>query len=292
MRFTDLFIRRPVLAMVVSLLILLLGLQGYHQLPLRQYPQMENAQITVTTLYPGANAETIQSLVTQPLQKSLAGAEGIDYMKSTSRQNVSVITLHSRTGADSDRLFTELLAKINEVRNQLPREAQDPVLSKVATDTTALMYLSFSSNTMSSAQVADYLQRVVQPRLSTLPGMADAEIIGNQTRAMRLWLDPIRLAGFGLSASDVSQAVNSYNVQSTAGEVTGAYVVTGVHANTLLRTAEDFEAITLKSTNDSQVRLGDVARVEIGAENYNSFSSGSTIPGTGRPTPRRPTAVR
>lgn len=280
MRFTDLFIRRPVLAMVVSLLILLLGLQAYHQLPLRQYPQMENAQITVTTLYPGANAETIQSLVTQPLQKSLAGAEGIDYMKSTSRQNVSVITLHSRTGADSDRLFTELLAKINEVRNQLPREAQDPVLSKVATDTTALMYLSFSSNTMSSAQVADYLQRVVQPRLSTLPGMADAEIIGNQTRAMRLWLDPIRLAGFGLSASDVSQAVNSYNVQSTAGEVTGAYVVTGVHANTLLRTAEDFEAITLKSTNDSQVRLGDVARVEIGAENYNSFSSFNGMPAT------------
>ena len=280
MKFTDLFIRRPVLAMVVSLLILLLGLQGYHQLPMREYPQMETALITVTTLYPGANAETIQSLVTQPLQKNLASAEGIDYMKATSRQNISVISIYGRSGADSDRLFTELLAKVNEVRSKLPREAEDPVLSKVAAETTALMYLSFSSNTMNSAQVTDYLQRVVQPRLATLPGMAGADIIGNRTLAMRLWLDPIKLAGFSLSASDVSQAVSRYNVQSTAGEVTGDYVVTSVHANTQLRTVEDFKAITLRNEQDSQVRLGDVARVEMGSENYDSFSSFNGVPAT------------
>ena len=280
MKFTDVFIRRPVLAMVVSLLILLLGLQAYQQLPLRQYPQMDNALITVTTLYPGANAETLQSLVTQPLQKKLASAEGIDYMKSASRQNISVISVYGRSGADSDRLFTELLAKVNEVRSQLPKEAEDPVLSKVAAETTALMYLSFSSKSMSSALITDYLQRVVQPRLATLPGMADAGIIGNQTLAMRLWLDPIKLAGFGLSASDISQAVSRYNVQSTAGEVTGDYVVTSINANTLLRSAEDFKAITLKNTDDSQVRLGDVARVEMGTENYNSFSSFNGVPAT------------
>ena len=280
MKFTDLFIRRPVLAIVISLLILLLGLQAYQQLPLRQYPQMDNALITVTTLYPGANAETLQSMVTQPLQKKLASAEGIDYMKSASRQNISVISIYGRSGADSDRLFTELLAKVNEVRSQLPKEAQDPVLSKVAAETTALMYLSFSSKSMSSAQVTDYLQRVVQPRLATLPGMADADIIGNHTLAMRLWLDPIKLAGFGLSASDISQAVSRYNVQSTAGEVTGDYVVTSIHANTLLRSTEDFKAITLKNTDDSQVRLGDVARVEMGTENYNSFSSFNGVPAT------------
>jgi len=280
MKFTDLFIQRPVLATVVSLLILLLGVQAYYQLPLRQYPQIETALITVTTLYPGANAESIQTQVTQPLQKNLASVEGIDYIKSASRQNVSVISIHGRNGADSDRLFTELLAKVNEVRSQLPREAQDPTLSKVSAESTALMYLSFSSQTMNSAQVTDYLERVIQPRLTTLPGMAAADIIGNQTLAMRLWLDPIKLAGFGLSATDISQAISHHNVQSTAGEVTGDYVVTSVNVNTLLRTAEDFSAIPLKSDGESQVRLGDVAKVEMGSENYNSFSSYKGIPAT------------
>ncbi|MBJ2242043.1 MULTISPECIES: multidrug efflux RND transporter permease subunit [unclassified Pseudomonas] len=288
MTFTDLFIRRPVLALVVSLLIVLLGWQAFGQLPLRQFPQMESALVTVTTVSPGASAETVQSYITQPLQKSLASAQGIDYMRSTSRQNVSIISIYGRVGADSDRLFTELLAKTNEVRNQLPRDIEDPVLNKVAADNTALMYLGFSSDTMNNAQITDVLLRVIQPRLVTLPGMAEAQIIGNQSFAMRIWLDPLKLAGFGLSASDVTQAIKRYNVQSIAGDATGELVVTSVTANTELQSAEGFRAITLKTNGDSQVRLGDVARVELGAQNYDSFSSFNGLPATYisiKPTP-------
>ncbi|QXI29713.1 multidrug efflux RND transporter permease subunit [Pseudomonas vanderleydeniana] len=273
MAFTDPFIRRPVLACVVSLLILLLGFQAYSKLPLRQYPQMENALITVTTAYPGANAETIQGYITQPLQQSLASAEGIDYMTSVSRQNFSVISIYARIGSNSDRLFTELLAKANEVKNKLPQDAEDPVLSKEAAGASALMYISFFSDQLSNPQITDYLSRVIQPKLATLPGMAEAEILGNQVFAMRLWLDPVKLAGFGLSAADVTTAVRRYNFLSAAGEVKGEYVVTSINASTELKSAEAFAAIPLKTAGDSRVLLGDVARVEMGAENYDTVSS-------------------
>ncbi|SEI12231.1 multidrug efflux pump [Pseudomonas asplenii] len=273
MAFTDPFIRRPVLACVVSLLIVLLGFQAYSKLPLRQYPQMENALITVTTAYPGANAETIQGYITQPLQQSLASAEGIDYMTSVSRQNFSVISVYARIGANSDRLFTELLAKANEVKNKLPQDAEDPVLSKEAADASALMYISFFSDQLSNPQITDYLSRVIQPKLATLPGMAEAEILGNQVFAMRLWLDPVKLAGFGLSAADVTNAVRHYNFLSAAGEVKGEYVITSINASTELKSAEAFAAIPLKTAGDSRVLLGDVARVEMGAENYDTISS-------------------
>jgi len=273
MAFTDPFIRRPVLASVVSLLIVLLGFQAWSKLPIRQYPQMENALITVTTAYPGANAETIQGYITQPMQQSLASAEGIDYMTSVSRQNFSVISIYARIGSDSDRLFTELLAKANEVKNKLPQDAEDPVLSKEAADASALMYISFYSSELSNPQITDYLSRVIQPKLATLPGMAEAEILGNQLFAMRLWLDPVRLAGYGLSASDVTEAVRRYNFLSAAGEVKGEYVVTSINANTELKSAEAFANIPLKTNGNSRVLLGDVARVEMGAENYDTVSS-------------------
>ncbi|MDR2305651.1 MAG: multidrug efflux RND transporter permease subunit [Paucimonas sp.] len=273
MAFTDPFIRRPVLACVVSLLILLLGLQAWSKLQIRQYPQMENALITVTTAYPGANAETIQGYITQPLQQSLASADGIDYMTSVSRQNFSVISVYARVGADTDRLFTQLLAKANEVRNKLPQDAEDPVLSKEAADASALMYISFYSQQMSNPQITDYLSRVIQPKLATLPGMAEAQILGNQVFAMRIWIDPVKLAGFGLSAVDVTNAVRHYNFLSAAGEVKGEYVVTSVNANTELKSAEAFAALPLKTVGDSRVLLGDVARIEMGAENYDTVSS-------------------
>nr|WP_314617871.1 multidrug efflux RND transporter permease subunit [uncultured Pseudomonas sp.] len=278
MAFTDPFIRRPVLASVVSLLILLLGFQAWSKLQIRQYPQMENALITVTTAYPGANAETIQGYITQPLQQSLASAEGIDYMTSVSRQNFSIISIYARIGADSDRLFTELLAKANEVRNQLPQDSEDPVLSKEAADASALMYISFYSKEMSNPQITDYLSRVIQPKLATLPGMAEAEILGNQVFAMRIWIDPVKLAGFGLSAIDVTSAVRRYNFLSAAGEVKGEYVVTSINASTELKSAEAFAALPVKTTGDSRVLLGDVARVEMGAENYDTVSSFDGIP--------------
>ncbi|WP_137887848.1 multidrug efflux RND transporter permease subunit [Pseudomonas sp. 2FE] len=278
MAFTDPFIRRPVLASVVSLLIILLGFQAFGKLTIRQYPQMENALIRVTTAYPGANAETIQGYITQPLQQSLASAEGIDYMTSVSRQNVSIVSIYARIGADSDRLFTELLAKANEVKNQLPQAAEDPVLSKEAADASALMYISFYSDELSNPQITDYLSRVIQPKLATLPGMAEAEILGNQVFAMRLWLDPLKLAAYGITASDVNDAVRQNNFLSAAGEVKGQYVVTSINASTDLKSAEAFAAIPLKTVGDSRVLIGDVARVEMGAENYDSISSFDGIP--------------
>ena len=273
MAFTDPFIRRPVLATVVSLLIILLGVQAFSKLTIRQYPQMENALITVTTAYPGANAETIQGYITQPLQQSLASADGIDYMTSVSRQNVSVISIYARIGANSDRLFTELLAKANEVKNQLPQDAEDPVLSKEAADSTALMYISFYSQELSNPQITDYLSRVIQPKLATLPGMAEAEILGNQVFAMRLWLDPVKMAAYGVTAGDVNDAVREYNFLAAAGEMKGQYVVTSLNAETDLKSAEAFAAIPVKTDGDSRVLMRDVARVEMGSESYDSISS-------------------
>ena len=278
MAFTDPFIRRPVLATVVSLLIILLGFQAFGKLVIRQYPQMENALITVTTAYPGANAETIQGYITQPLQQSLASAEGIDYMTSSSQQNFSTISIYARIGADTDRLFTELLAKANEVKNQLPQDAEDPVLSKEAADSTALMYVSFYSDQLSNPQITDYLSRVIQPKLATLPGMAEAEILGNQVFAMRLWLDPVKMAAYGIAATDVTSAVQRYNFLAAAGEVKGQYVVTSINATTDLKSPEAFGAIPVKTDGDSRVLVRDIARVEMGAANYDSISSFDGIP--------------
>ncbi|GGH89475.1 multidrug efflux protein [Pseudomonas fluvialis] len=278
MAFTDPFIRRPVLASVVSLLIILLGMQAFSKLVIRQYPQMESALITVSTAYPGANAETIQGYITQPLQQSLASAEGIDYMTSSSQQNLSVISIYARIGADSDRLFTELLAKANAVKNQLPQEAEDPVLAKQAADSTALMYVSFYSDQLSNPQITDYLSRVIQPKLATLPGMAEAEILGNQVFAMRLWLDPVKMAAYGVTADDFSSAVRQYNFLAAAGEVKGQYVVTSINASTDLKSAEAFAAIPVKTVGDSRVLVGDIARVEMGSANYDSISSFDGIP--------------
>ena len=278
MAFTDPFIRRPVLATVISLLVVLLGFQAFSSLVIRQYPQMESALITVTTAYPGANAETIQGYITQPLQQSLASAEGVDYMTSVSQQNVSIISVYARIGADTDRLYTELLSQANSVKNQLPQNAEDPVLNKQAADSTALMYISFYSEQLSNPQITDYLSRVIQPKLATLPGMAEAEILGNQVFAMRLWLDQVKLAAYGLSAGDVNEAVRKYNFLAAAGEVKGQYVVTSINADTELKTPEAFAAIPLKTQGDSRVLLGDVARVEMGAESYNAISSFDGIP--------------
>lgn len=277
MAFTDPFIRRPVLASVVSLLIVLLGMQAFSKLVIREYPQMENALITVTTLYAGANAETIQGYITQPLQQSLASAEGIDYMTSVSRQNYSTISIYARIGANTDRLVTELLAKSNEVKSQLPPDAEDPVLQKEAADASALMYISFYSEQMNNPQITDYLSRVIQPKLATLPGIAEAEILGNQVFAMRLWLDPVKMAAFGVTAGEINQAVQQYNFLA-AGEVKGQLVVTSVNASTDLKSPQAFAAIPVKTDGDRRVLMGDVARVELGAASYDAISSFNGIP--------------
>ena len=278
MAFTDIFIRRPVLATVVSLLIVLLGLQAFNSLTLRQFPKMETALITVTTAYPGANAETIQGYITQPLQQALASAEGIDYISSVSRQNVSVISVYARIGSNTDRLFTDLMAKAAEVKNRLPQSAEDPVLRKQAAEGMALMYIGFYSDELNNPQITDYLSRVVQPKLATLPGMAEASILGNQVFAMRLWLDPIRMASRGVTTADVNDAVRKNNFLSAAGELKGELVVSSVNAATELNTPEAFAQVVVRNENGRRVLLGDVARIELGAESYNAISSFNGAP--------------
>ena len=277
MAFTDPFIRRPVLATVLSLLIILLGAQAFNKLAVREFPKMENALIKVTTVYPGANAETIQGYITQPLQNSLASAEGIDFMTSESRQNVSTISVFARLGTDSDKLLTELLAKANEVKSSLPAQAQDPLLEKES-DGNSLMYISFSSEELSAQQVTDYLFRVVQPKLATLPGMAKAEVLGNQVFAMRIWLNPARLSAYGITANDVNNAIKQYNYLSTAGEIEGQLTVTSLNARTELNTPEAFAGIPVKVSGDSRILLGDIARIELGSESYDIRTSMNGIP--------------
>lgn len=278
MAFTDIFIRRPVLASVISLLIILLGIQAFNSLTVRQYPEMESVLITVTTSYPGANAEVIQGYITQPIQQSLASAEGVDYISSVSRQNVSVIQIHARMGVNTDRLFTDVMAKTAEVRNQLPAQAQEPVISRQAADATALMYISFSSDALSNPQITDYLSRIVQPRLATLPGIAEAQILGRQTFAMRLWLDPVRMGALGVTAGDINQAIRKYNFLAAAGETKGEYVVTSVNAHTDLQSPEQFADIPVRTDGDNRILISDVARVEMGSESYDSISFFSGTP--------------
>ena len=203
MAFTDIFIKRPVLATVVSLLILLIGAQAGFKLPIRQYPELSNTTITVMTSYPGANADLIQGFITVPIQQAVASAEGIDTLVATSTQNVSTVTLNLKLDADPDRAMTDVLSKIAQVKSILPREANNSVVTKQTGEGYALMYMSFNSDVMTSSQISDYLTRVVQPKLQTIDGVANAQILGGQVFAMRIWLDPDRMASLGVTPLDV-----------------------------------------------------------------------------------------
>lgn len=271
MKFTDLFIKRPVLAAVVSLLIFLIGLRALFSMQVRQYPKMENTTITVTTSYPGASSDVVQGFVTTPLQKSIASAEGIDYLTSDSTQGLSVISAYIKLNFDPNTAFTDVMAKVAQVRNQLPRDILDPVITKATGSTVSLMYIGFNSDELSSGQITDYLTRVVQPKLQTVFGVAQAKILGTQTFAMRVWLDPLKMAARNVSASDVSSALANNNFQAAAGTTKGEYVAFNVSAKTDLHDVEGFKQIIIKQNSDgSLVRLQDVAKVELGAESYDS----------------------
>src|ERR1700722_9312749 len=211
MSFTDIFIRRPVLASVVSLLILLAGIQSGLKLQVREFPELSSATITITTVYPGANADLIKGFITTPLMQAVASAEGIDTLVSNSQQNVSTITLNLRLDANPDRAVADVLAKTNQVRSVLPRDANDPIVVKQTGQGYALMYISFNSKVMTGSQITDYLSRVVQPRIQTINGVAQAQILGGQTFAMRIWLDPTRMAALGVTPGDVSRALAANN---------------------------------------------------------------------------------
>ncbi len=272
MSFTDIFIRRPVLATVVSLLILLVGLASLSSLQVRQYPELSNTTITITTAYPGANADVIKGFITTPIQQAVASAEGIDTLTTSSAQNVSTVTLNLRLNADPDRAVADVLSKVNQVRGQLPREAQDPVVLKQTGETTALMYMSFNSKVINASQITDYLTRVVQPKLQTIDGVASAQILGGQTFAMRIWLDPDKMAALGITPVDVRNALAANNFISAAGQVKGDFVQTTIRAETSLDSPEAFGSLVVRTRGDALVRLQDVARIELGPESANSSS--------------------
>src|ERR1700674_5483145 len=270
MKFTDLFIRRPVLALVVSLLILLIGLKCMLGLQIRQYPRLYNTTITVTTIYPGASPDLIQGFITTPIEQAVATAEGIDYLTSTSIQGTSTVTAYIRLNYDPSTALTDVMAKVQQVKYQMPTQAQDPIILKSTGQTTAVMYIGFSSSELSSAAISDYLTRVVQPLMSTVDGVASADILGGQTFAMRLWLDPARMASRGISASDVAAAIRTNNYQSAPGQAKGFFTITNVDARTGLEDVAQFKRMTVKSVDGAVVRMEDIGTVDLGAQSWNS----------------------
>ncbi len=270
MKFTDLFIRRPVLATVVSLFILLLGLRAIEQIAIRQFPKVETSVISINTFYPGASADLMKGFVTTPIEQSIASAEGIDYITASSGQSSSSIQAHLRLNADSNKAFTQIQAKVNEVRNQLPEASQSPVIQLSDERGTALLYISFYSDEMSPQQVTDYLSRVVQPKLSTVDGVAEAKILGAKVFAMRVWLDPDKLAAYSLTPADVAAAIRANNYLAAVGATKGHNVAINIGAATDLHDTKGFQDIVVKHDGDSLVRLKDVSNVQLGAEDYDS----------------------
>ncbi|AGA26856.1 efflux RND transporter permease subunit [Singulisphaera acidiphila] len=270
MRFTDLFVRRPVLSLVVSLLILLIGLRAASMLPVRQFPQLESATITVSTTYPGASPDLMQGFVTAPISQSIATADGVEYLSSSTTQGKSLIQARLRLNANSDRAMTEVIAKINEVKYRLPREVNDPVVTKSTGEPTAVMYLSFVSDEVPIHAVTDSVVRLAQPLVSTVPGVAATELQGGQGLAMRIWLDPARLAARGLSAGDIAESLRRNNVQAAPGQIKGAFTVATVSADTDLTGVESFRRMVIKAEPGGKlVHLEDIAAVELGEQNTN-----------------------
>lgn len=270
MRFTDLFIRRPVLATVVSLFILVLGLRSLGLLPVREFPETENAVVTVATAYTGADPALIAGFITTPLENSIAQANGIDYLTSTSSQNVSTIQANLRLNYDPNKAVTEINTRVNAVLNQLPQGSQQPVITLSIGETIDSMYIGFNSKVLPTNKISDYLIRVVQPKLQTVEGVQTAEILGLRQFALRAWLDPQKLAAYGLTATDVNNALAANDFISAIGRTQGQMVTVNLTAATGLHSVDEFRNLVVKSQNGAIVRLGDVANVTLGAENYDT----------------------
>jgi multidrug efflux pump len=269
MRFTDLFVKRPVLSIVVSLVILIAGLQSIRSLSVRQYPRSDIAIVRVSTIYVGANADLVRGFITTPLERVIASADGIDYMESSSAQGLSTITVHLRLNYDTNAALTQVQAKVAQVRNDLPPEAEAPIIElETADNQFAAIYLSFSSKDLDQNQITDYLTRVVQPRLSAIAGVQRADILGNRTFAMRIWLRPDKMAALGISPTELREALSHNNYLSALGRTKGSMVSVNLVANTDLRTPEEFRQLVVKQNGGTIVRLGEIADVVLGAENY------------------------
>jgi multidrug efflux pump len=270
MRFTDVFVRRPVLATVVSLLILVLGARSLVTLPVLEYPATQNAVVTVTTYYYGADPDTVAGFVTTPLENAVAQANGIDYMSSTSQIGTSTITAYLRLNYDSGKALTEISTKIDSVINQLPNGVQRPVISVKTGQTTDAMYIGFNSDILTPSQVTDYLIRVVQPRLQSVPGVQTAELIGGKTFALRAWLDPIKLAAYNMTASEVAVALSGNDYIAGLGSTKGQMVQVNLSAATSLHSLEEFRNLVVKQANGANIKLRDVANVTLGSDDYES----------------------
>jgi multidrug efflux pump len=269
MKFTDLFIKRPVLAIVVNLVILIAGLQSIRALSVRQYPRTDIAVVKVSTIYVGANADLVRGFITTPLERVIASADGIDYMESSSAQGLSTITVHLQLNYDTNAALTQIQAKVAQVRNDLPPEAEAPIIQlETAEAQFAAMYLGFSSPDLDQTQITDYLTRVVQPKLSAISGVQRADILGDRTFAMRVWLKPDRMTAHGISPSALRDALARNNYLSAVGRTKGSMVSVNLVTNTDLRTADEFRQLVVKEQDGVIVRLGDVADVVLGAENY------------------------
>ncbi len=268
MRLTDLFIRRPVLATVLNLFLLLAGWLAIRSLVVRQYPQTNNAVISVQTIYPGASADLVRGFVTTPLEREIASADGIDYLESVSTTNISSITAKLRLNYDPNAALTQITSKVNRVRSELPSGAEDPIFEVSIGESTASLYLNFSSTTLQANQITDYLVRVVQPKIATIEGVQKADVIGTGTFAMRIWLKPDRMAALGLSPSDVYRTLAAQNYLSAVGKTKGAMISVNLTARTDLHDVDEFRQMVIRERDGEIVRLGDIASVSLGAEMY------------------------
>ena len=266
MRFTDLFIARPVLAIAINLLLLIAGVAALSALQVRQFPQMQFTVVTVTTIYTGASADLVQGFVTQPLQEQIAAADGVDYLTSESRSSTSVITVYMRLDYPSSAAQSNILAKIQAVRSDLPKEIEDPKLDVSTGDVTQLIYFTLSSDQLNSAEITDYAKRAVQPKFSTVPGVSKIRYYGDREFAMRVWLDPRKLAVYQISAAQVRDAIANNNYQTTAGQVRGQYNTFDIEAKTGIELPEEYGAIIVATGEKGIVRLRDVADISLGAK--------------------------
>ncbi|MGL4833963.1 MAG: efflux RND transporter permease subunit, partial [Shewanella sp.] len=263
MRFTDIFIRRPVLAASISFLLLLLGFNALNKMQVREYPKMTNTVITVTTSYYGADANLIQGFITQPLEQALAQADNVDFMTSDSFLGNSKISVYMKLNTEPNGALADILAKVNSVRSQLPKEAEDPSVEMSTGSQTSVLYISFFSDQINSSQLTDYLERVVKPQLFTIDGVAKVNLYGGIKYAMRIWLDPARMGAFNLSASDVMQVLQANNYQSAVGQTNSVYTLFNGTADTQVATIEELKRLVIGSKDGLVVRLGDIADVSL-----------------------------
>ncbi|HVH02383.1 MAG TPA: efflux RND transporter permease subunit, partial [Amaricoccus sp.] len=271
MHFTELFTRRPVLSTVLGAFILLLGVYGVLNLPVRQYPEVEETVVTITTTYPGAPPDLIQGFITSPIAQAVATTENIDYLTSQSTPSVSIVSVSMKLGSNPDVALTEVLSKVQQVRGQLPEEAEDPVIVKGTGMDFALMYLAALNPNMTQEQMTEYLERVIRPRMSTIPGVAEIEIIGAANYAMRVWLDPLQLAARNVTATDVRNAIAASNFLSAPGKTENEFVAYNITMQSTLQTPEAFGALPLRGEGDAVVRLRDVAQVELASADLNEI---------------------